>query len=120
MSQKDNSVTEFVGKWRILETEMWDRGALDLVVPASLTFEKDNTGRMRFIAVEVWTDYRVGQRDGLAAVEFSFQGQDEGDEVCGRGWAVLDGNQLRGRLYFHMGDDSSFVAERFTNRKTKR
>ena len=111
---------DFIGRWRIIETEMWDRDALDLVAPASLTFQKNRTGTMKFIAVSVWIDYRIGQRDGKPAVEFSFQGQDEGDPICGRAWAVLEGSQLRGRLYFHMGDDSSFVAERFPERESKK
>ena len=48
------------------------------------------------------------------AFEFSWQGFDEGDDVSGRGWAVLnpDGT-LEGHIYFHLGDDSAFQAERF-------
>jgi hypothetical protein len=39
---------------------------------------------------------------------------DEGDDVSGRGWAALnpDGT-LDGHIYFHLGDDSAFRAERF-------
>jgi hypothetical protein len=46
-------------------------------------------------------------------VEFSWAGDDEGTESSGRGWAEIgkDG-RLQGRLYFHLGDDSAFVAER--------
>ena len=38
---------------------------------------------------------------------------DEGDDVSGRGWAALnpDGT-LEGHIYFHLGDDSAFRAER--------
>ena len=41
-------------------------------------------------------------------------GSDEGDDVSGRGWAALnpDGT-LEGHIYFHLGDDSAFRAERF-------
>ena len=45
-------------------------------------------------------------------LEFSWEGFDEGDSVSGRGWAILEGDKLNGRIYFHMGDDSSFVAVR--------
>ena len=40
-------------------------------------------------------------------------GSDEGDDVSGRGWAALnpDGT-LQGHIYFHLGDDSAFRAER--------
>ena len=98
--------------------ELWDRDTIDLVGPASLIISKRGEGRMTFIAVEVWIDYRIVTRDGLPAIEFSFQGMDEGDEVSGRAWAVLEGDKLRGRFFFHMGDDSSFAAERFRHRKS--
>lgn len=100
--------------------ELWDRDVLDLVEPASLTVGKGGQGRIVFIAVEAWIDYRVVVRDGLPAIEFSFQGMDEGDEVTGRAWAVLEGERLRGRLFFHMGDDSSFVAERVRERTLRK
>jgi len=102
----------FLGNWRIVETELWDLEDLDLVTPATLSLNPRHQGHIAFIAVEAQLDYRVVVRDGLPAIEFSFEGFDEGDEVMGRGWAVLDGERLRGRLYFHQGDDSSFVAER--------
>jgi hypothetical protein len=39
---------------------------------------------------------------------------DEGDDVSGRGWAVLNSDgTLEGHIYFHLGDDSAFRAERF-------
>ena len=50
----------------------------------------------------------------LTAVEREwFQGSDEGDDVSGRGWPALspDGT-LEGHIYFHLGDDSAFRAER--------
>jgi hypothetical protein len=67
---------------------------------------------MRFIAVEVGLDYRVVERDGQPAIEFSFEGSDEGDRINGRGWAVLQSDVLHGRVFFHRGDESSFVARR--------
>ena len=82
------------------------------MTPATLTLNLNHQGHIAFIAVEGQIDYRVLVRDGLPAIEFSFEGFDEGDEVMGRGWAVLDGARLHGRLYFHQGDDSSFIAER--------
>ena len=38
-------------------------------------------------------DGRSVERDGRPAVEFSFEGSDEGDRVSGRGWAIPDGEQ---------------------------
>lgn len=107
----------FLGNWRIIETELWDREDLDLVAPAMITLRPKGAGEIVFIAIEAQLDYRVVMQDGLPGIEFSFQGFDEGDEVTGRGWAVLEGNQLRGRLFFHQGDDSSFIARRQPHRK---
>jgi hypothetical protein len=39
------------------------------------------------------------------------------DQCSGRGWAVLDGDRLTGRLFFHMGDDSGFTAARQTKER---
>jgi hypothetical protein len=100
---------KFLGTWRIVETEMWDRDALDLVVPAHLDFIADGLGHFRMIAVEGGLDCRFeGNR-----VEFSWIGDDEGDPRNGRGWAEIgDDGVMHGRIYFHQGDDSSFVAKR--------
>ncbi|TRZ52633.1 hypothetical protein D4S03_03150 [bacterium] len=108
----------FLGNWRIIETELWEREDLNMVAPATLSLNPKGVGQIAFIAIEAQLDYRVVMRDGLPGVEFSFQGFDEGDEVTGRGWAILQGEQLRGRLFFHQGDDSSFVARREPYRKS--
>jgi hypothetical protein len=106
-----------LGQWRIVDMELWSTDDLDLLGPANLTFERSGLGTKRFLAIEADLDYRVVQRDGLPAVEFSFEGHDEGDRVSGRGWALLEEGELRGRLFFHNGDDSAFQASRRTMRR---
>jgi hypothetical protein len=98
--------------WRVVETELWDVDDLDLTEPARVTLKPKGHGRLGLLAIEAELDYRVVQRVGLPAVEFSFEGFDEGDRISGRGWAALDGEQLRGRLFFHQGDDCGFTARR--------
>ena len=89
---------------------MWDRDAIDLVEPGFIEFAKDKTGEFGFIAARGWMDCRAAERDGRATVEFSWAGEDEGDQVSGRGWAALaDDGALVGHLFFHMGDDSGFA-----------
>jgi hypothetical protein len=106
-------MTSVVGRWRIVETEHWDRDALDLVAPAFIEFDEDGLGSLGFIAVEGSTDWREVQRDGLPGAEFSWEGNDESDQASGRGWGVLEEDgSLRGRIFFHLGDDSSFTAVR--------
>ncbi len=103
----------FEGAWRITEMELWDREAIDLLGPGYFRFDLDGTGECQFIAVRGGLDCRYGERDGQPLVEFSWQGDDDGTEVCGRGWAVIEvDGRLNGRIFFHDGDDSSFVASR--------
>ena len=99
----------FVGRWRITNTEVWDREALDMLVPAHMTFEANGRGQFEMICV-------VGEMDcefEEDRVDFTWEGNDEMDQASGRGWAVVkkDGT-LRGRIAFHHGDKSSFVAAR--------
>lgn len=41
----------------------------------------------------------------------STRGHDEDKEVFGRGWAIMEGGQLDGMIFFHHGDESGLVAE---------
>ena len=93
--------------------DLWDRDALDLVGPAFIELRSGKTGQFGFIAVKGWMDCREASIDGNPGLEFSWDGNDECDPACGRGWAALqpDGS-LTGHIYFHMGDDSAFRAER--------
>jgi hypothetical protein len=100
------------GSWRILKMQLWDRDYLDLEVPAHLTFEGDRLGSFQFGAVRGWIDYRVVERDGRPAAEFSWEGFNDSDPSSGRGWAVVNGNEMQGRLFLHNGDDSAFTAQK--------
>ncbi|OGP87288.1 MAG: hypothetical protein A2Y95_06260 [Deltaproteobacteria bacterium RBG_13_65_10] len=103
----------FAGSWRIVEMELWDQDAFDLAGPAHFTFGKDGLGNFRFIAVEGDMDCRFSEKeDGRSRVDFPWEGNNECDPASGRGWAVLDGDVIAGRIYFHGGDDSAFTARR--------
>jgi hypothetical protein len=103
----------FQGRWRIAEMDLWDEDAVDLVEPGFVEF-KGEEGEMRFIAVRAWLDVRYGARDGGPLAEFSWEGVDEGDQRCGRGWVMLGtAGGLVGHIFFHNGDDSGFVCERW-------
>jgi hypothetical protein len=100
-----------VGKWRIVEMELWDRDAIDLVGPAFIEITTDGRGRFRFIAVEGYLDCQHVEREDRPAVEFTWDGNDEGDRASGRGWAQLEADgSLRGHIFIHNGDDSGFRA----------
>jgi hypothetical protein len=101
------------GRWRIVETELWDSDALNLVAPAFIEFGEDGLGSFGFIAVQGELDCREVTRDSRPGVEFSWEGNDLCDPASGRSWAVLEeDDSLRGRIFFHLGDDSSFTAVR--------
>ncbi|MDH4066058.1 MAG: hypothetical protein OEW19_16785 [Acidobacteriota bacterium] len=100
--------------------ELWEPEDLDLLGPAQFALERGGRGRMNFIAVDLVLDHQPAERDDRDGVEFTFSGSDEGDRVSGRGWAVLDGRKLCGRMYFQQGDDSGFVARRLTGRQGTR
>ncbi len=110
----------FLGQWRIIDSSMWDREALDLEGPAHPTFEWGGRGHLHVVAVEGEIDYRVAEREGGPAVECSWEGADEGDPVSGRGWGIVGGDELRGQLFMHRGDDTSFRASRATRTARKR
>lgn len=81
--------------------------------PAYIEFGPEGSGRLQFIAVQADLDCRITKRDGLPVVEFSWEGDDDGDRTCGRGWAVLrERNRIEGHIFIHMGDESSFEATR--------
>lgn len=109
MARRDSLIK---GRWRIVETELWDREALDLVVPAYISFDRQGLGEMQLIAIGASIDYRVEQRDDATVLEFSWSGFDEMDATSGRAWAQIDGDTLRGKLFIHQGDESTFVARR--------
>lgn len=101
------------GRWRLTEMTQWDVDAMDLLGPAFIEFVGDG-GALRFIAVDGTLDCKHGRRNGRPHVAFTWEGTDECDAVCGRGWATLrrDGC-LTGRIFIEHGDDSGFIAEPF-------
>ena len=104
-------MTSLTGRWRIVEMEAWDRDAIDLIEPGFIEFSDEGTGQFGFIAVRGWMDCRTTERDGRAAVEFSWDGDDEGDQVSGRGVAVrVEAATIEGHIFIHLGEDSRFRA----------
>lgn len=105
-----------VGIWRIVEMDLWDIDAIDLIEPAFVAFEGDGDGELQFVAVQGQLDWRTSAQGQADRVEFTWEGDDEGDRVSGRGWAQVDEDgSLRGHFYFHLGDDSGFRAVRETS-----
>ena len=100
----------------------WERDYIDEDVRGYFEFDKRGSGDFQFAYVQGQIDYRLGQRDGKPAVEFSWDGNAEMDAAQGRGWLMLDGDELKGMFYFHLGDESGIVLRRApeTSRKRKK
>ena len=99
----------FLGRWRMLSSALWELDDLDAFTSSHITFGRSGRGVLEFIAVNGDLDCRFTQR----TVEWSWVGDDDGHPVNGRGRAELgDDGVLRGRIFFHDGDDSAFEARR--------
>jgi hypothetical protein len=113
MAKMPGFAKAFAGRWRIVEMDNWDSDFLDLVEAAHLTFEGMSDGEIAVGALKGFLDVRYGARDGSACAEFSWEGNDENDPACDRGWVMIDtADRLVGHLYIHNGEESAFVCER--------
>jgi hypothetical protein len=112
MAKKAKAPNPFTGRWRIVSMEQWDQDFVDAEVEGFFEFGSNNLGSFQFGYVRGDIDYRPGIREGKPSVEFSFEGHDEMDPAQGRGWAVLDGDEIDGMIFFHQGDESRFKARR--------
>lgn len=98
-----------LGRWRIIETDLWDKDYLDMLGPAHITFRADGHGSFAFGAVTAGLQCHYAS-DG---VSFTWVGSDEMDEVSGDGSADLtDDGTLDGEIVFHNGDETQFKARR--------
>jgi hypothetical protein len=102
--------TAFVGKWRIVEMEEWDRDYVDAEEPGHITLERKGLGDFHFGYVHAQVDWRYDA--AIDRVDFSFDGNSECDPISGRGWAKIEGKQMVGQIVFHLGDESGFKAKK--------
>jgi hypothetical protein len=110
--KKKTKIKPFIGTWFIIEMEAWDQGYVNMEVQGHFTFKRDGTGYFQFGLVQGEMDCRLENADRKARIEFSWEGQEELDPASGRGWAVIENAELHGRIFFHQGDDSKFLAIR--------
>jgi hypothetical protein len=99
-------MADIAGKWRIVETAIWDRQYLDLCGPAFISIDAQGRGEMAFGAFQA--SFKCGfTRSGI---DFDWHGADEGDEVSGDAWAELQNDGcLEGEILFHNGDETTFT-----------
>jgi len=73
------SPNPFIGMWRIVEMELWDKDYVDLEGPGFIKFDKGGNGHFRFGAVQGDLDCRVENYAGTERIEFSWEGNNEAD-----------------------------------------
>lgn len=103
----------YIGKWRIVEMDMWDEEYIDMETEGYFQFKKDGMGYFHFGLVQGNIDYRIEKTGGIERLEFTWDGEAENDLVSGRGWAVVKDDHIEGRFYFHMGDESWFKVKKW-------
>ena len=72
---------ELVGRWRIVEADIWDRDHLDLCGPAMITITDHGRGEIAFGALQAGLDIEYSQ----SSIGFTWEGFEEMDEVTGDG-----------------------------------
>jgi hypothetical protein len=85
-----------IGRWRIVESDLWDRAHLDL-------------SKIAFGALEGGLEVEYA-RDSIG---FHWAGREEGDEVEGEGTAeLLDDGTIEIEFAFRNGDEAVLKAKR--------
>jgi hypothetical protein len=101
-----------IGRWRIVEADLWDRAYLDLDGPATITIGAGNRGEIAFGAMQATLD--LGYSPSM--VFFTWAGFDEMDEVTGDGHAeLLDDGAIEIIFAYHNGDEATLKAKRDTS-----
>ncbi|WP_412051274.1 hypothetical protein ACK6D9_08300 [Hoeflea sp. Naph1] len=101
-----------LGRWRIVEADLWDRSYLDLVAPAMIAIGTDGHGEIAFGALQAGLDLGYSQ----SLVHFTWAGFEEMDEVSGDGNAeLLDDSTIETTFAYHNGDEAVLKAKRETS-----
>jgi hypothetical protein len=100
---------KLVGRWQIVEADIWDRDYLDLCGRATIVIGARGRGEIAFGAMQATLDIEYGR----TSVDFEWLGFDEGDEVGGEGTAeLLDDGSMRIEFAYENGDEAILKARR--------
>ena len=100
---------KFQGRWKITEMDAWDLKYIDLVEPGYIQFDARMSGALHFGCIYANISYALNSGNKKAV--FSFQGDDEGHSISGRGWVTIKKDGLHGHIFIHQGDESGFIAK---------
>jgi hypothetical protein len=100
-----------IGRWRIVEADLWDRVHLDLCGPATLTITAQG-GEVAFGALQAGLEVEYA-RDSIG---FRWAGSDEGDQVEGEGTAeLLEDGTIEIEFAYDNGDEAVLKAKHVTS-----
>ncbi len=102
----------YTGEWDVVASPDFDDKYLRMEVDPFISLEQEGK--------QVTGEYHIGlQQGGIdgrlkddGQVMFSFEGNDEMDEVNGAGTITLNGDRLMFTLMYHQGDDYTFECVR--------
>ncbi len=95
-----------IGRWWIVEADIWDRAYLNLSGPATLTITAKG-GEIAFGALEAGLEVEYA-RDSIG---FRWAGCDQGDEVEGEATAeLLDDGTIEIEFAYNNGDEAILKA----------
>ena len=99
-----------IGKWRIIEADLWDRAYLDLVEPAYIVFLNNGYAEFAFGCVTGGGECEYGSR----IIFFTWDGMDEMDEVSGDGSAEInEDGTVEIEIRFRYGDEAVLKARKW-------
>jgi hypothetical protein len=103
---------QLIGRWRIVEADIWDRDYLDLCGPATIAITADGHGEIAFGALQATLDIEYNR----LLVGFNWDGSDEGDQVLGDGSAeLLDHGSIEIEFAYRNADEAVLKAKRDTS-----
>lgn len=106
------NLAPYIGTWRIIEMDQWDRDYMDAEVPAYITIERTGQGQFQFGYVCGYLTGEITDDFGVEHFSFDWEGNDEMDDASGSGWLrVVGKGRLEGKLRFQGSDSTKLVAE---------
>jgi hypothetical protein len=104
------------GHWQIEASSLWDDESLHLFGTAYLKIRPNGFGEFVVGALEADIDWHARDDSSPPCVDFSFEGNDDGEPVSGRGWARCTGDALQAEIFIHRGDRSALTGRKVGRR----
>jgi len=120
MAKKATTSNPFIGRWRIVSMDQWDREYIDEEEEGFVEFRDQASGGFHFGYVYGEMDCDFIKRGDEPAAEWTWEVNDESETVFDRGWAVIVEGELHGMVFFHEGERPGFTAKRKDVSKGKR